>query len=260
MICDTLLGRLRNACPSFALALTDSTTHLKIPDQRGVADWFDGTYRAKGFRYLRPLDAYPIFLQLLDAKPGERLLDVACGPGLLLKASLLRGVLPHGIDISEVAVGMAKMFVPEADVQVANAESLPFEDATFDLLTCIGSLERMFDRAAVLAEMRRVTKPGARLCLMLRNAEAPGWRFWRRLLRNQNHAGHQDAKDLNRWRDLIESEGFTVEKVVMDQWARQKLRRWLRGGCRPAPGKPEPIARPLVSMNLAYEHIFVLRR
>lgn len=228
--------------------------------QQGVVDWFDTTYRTKGFGYLRPLAAYPIFLQLLDAQPGHKLLDVACGPGLLLKASLLRGVRPHGIDISEVAIALAKDFVPEAEVQVANAEQLPYADAEFDLLTCIGSLERMLDRDQVLREMRRVVKPGGRLCLMLRNATAPGWRVWRQWLGRQNHAGHQDAKGLPEWRALLESAGFAVENVYMDQWGRQKLRRVLRCGRRPDFSRPEPVARPLLSMKLAYEYIFVLRR
>jgi protein-S-isoprenylcysteine O-methyltransferase Ste14 len=55
--------------------------------QTGIAAWFDATYRTKGLRYLRPPRSYPIFVQLLEARPGERLLDVACGPGLLLKVA-----------------------------------------------------------------------------------------------------------------------------------------------------------------------------
>jgi len=236
------------------------TSDLQFPDQQEVARWFDGTYRDLGFEYLRPFEAYPIFLQLLDAQPGQRLLDIACGPGLLLKASLLRGVLPSGVDISEVAVSMARDLVPEADVRVANAENLPFEDHQFDLVTCIGSLERMFDRGGALAEMYRVTRPGGRACVMLRNSTAPGWRVWRRFLRRQNYAGHQDARSLSSWRELLESAGFSVENVVVDQWGRQKLRRWLRCGRRPDFSVPEPVARPLTSIHWAYEHVFLLRR
>lgn len=231
----------------------------KDRQQDGVVDWFDTTYRQKGFGYLRPLAAYPIFLQLLEAERGERLLDVACGPGLLLKAAAMRGVHPSGLDISQVAIGMAKQFVPTADVRVGNAEQLPFEDDSFDLLTCIGSLERMFDREQVLREMRRVVKPGGRLCLMLRNATAPGWRIWRRWLRQQNHAGHQDARGLREWRTLLEGAGFEITGVHMDQWGRQKLRRVLRGFRAPDFARPEPIAKPILSMHNAYEFIFLLR-
>lgn len=236
------------------------TSDQQSPDQQDVTRWFDGTYREMGFGYVRPFEAYPIFLQLLDAQPGHSLLDVACGPGLLLKAARMRGVEPSGVDISEVAVAMARASVPEADVHVANAENLPFEDGRFDLVTCIGSLERMFNREKALAEMHRVVKADGRVCLMLRNAAAPGWQFWRRMLRRQNHAGHQDAKSLSGWRRLIESAGFVVDRIVMDQWTRQKIRRWLRGGRRPNFNVPEPIARPLTSMDWAYEHVFLLRR
>ena len=229
-------------------------------DQSRVAEWFDNTYRAHGFGYLRPLAAYPIYMQLLEAKPGERLLDVACGPGLLLKAALMRGLDATGIDISSEAIRLTKEFVPEARTQVANAEELPFDDASFDLLTCIGSLERGFDRDKVLQEMGRVVRPGGRLCLMLRNAGAVGWRIWRKALKQQNHEGHQDAKDLDEWRELLEGAGFAVTRIEMDQWGRQKLRRWLRLGRTWNFDRPEPVARPLLPMRLAYEHIFVLRR
>lgn len=229
-------------------------------DQISVADWFNNTYRDQGFGYLRPLAAYPIYMQLLQAQPGERLLDVACGPGLLLKAALLSGLDATGIDISSEAIRLTKEFVPQAHTQVANAEELPFDDASFDMLTCIGSLERMFDRDKVLQEMRRVVRPGGRLCLMLRNAGAVGWRLWRKALRQQNHHGHQDAKGLHEWRELLEDAGFAVTRIEMDQWGRQKLRRWLRLGRAWDFAHPEPVAKPLLSMQLAYEHIFILKR
>ena len=238
--------------------LMDSSTHQI--DQNSVADWFNNTYRDHGFGYLRPLAAYPIYMQLLEAQPGERLLDVACGAGLLLKAALMRGLDASGIDISSEAIALTKEFVPEAHTQVANAEELPFGDASFDMLTCIGSLERMFDRDKVLQEMRRVVRPGGRMCLMLRHARAVGWRLWRQALKQQNHDGPQGAKGLHEWRELLETSGFSVTRVEMDQWARQKLRRWLRLGRTWNYAHPEPVAKPLLSMQWAYEHIFILKR
>ena len=229
-------------------------------DQASVADWFNETYRTLGFKYLRPVPAYPIYMQLLEAQPGERLLDVACGPGVLLKAALMRGLDATGIDISKKAIELTKEFVPEAKTQVGNAEQLPFDDASFDMLTCIGSLERMFNREKVLQEMHRVVRPGGRLCLMLRNAEAIGWRIWRKALGKQNHRGHQDAKGMDDWRELLEDQGFTVSRIEMDQWGRQRLRRWLRLGRAWDFKRPEPVAKPIISMNLAYEHIFILKR
>lgn len=229
------------------------------PRQDDVATWFEQTYRSAGFRYLRPLAAYPIFLQLLDTRPGEHLLDIACGPGLLLKAAVERGVRASGIDLARAAVDLARRFVPEADVRQGNAETLPFADDTFDCVTCIGSLERFLDRSRALREMRRVARPGARLCLMVRNADTLSWRLWRRALGRQNLRGHQDAGTLDEWRGLFEDQGFTVEQVHVDQWLRQRLRRILRGFRDPGPDRPEPVARPVLPLRWANEFVFVLR-
>lgn len=225
--------------------------------QQQVASWFDQTYRTRGFDYLRPLTAYPIFLQLLGARPGERLLDVACGPGLLLKAAQMKGLEPSGVDISAAAVEIAREFVAGADVREGNAEELPFEDGSFRLVTCIGAIERFLDRQAALLEMRRVAAPDARFCFMVRNASTPVWRVWRQLLGQRNVAGHQDALTLERWRELFAELGFAVEAVHIDQWFRQKLRRLYRG--RPDFDRPEPVARPILPLRHANEFIFILK-
>jgi ubiquinone/menaquinone biosynthesis C-methylase UbiE len=130
--------------------------------QDEVAAWFDATYRQKGLRYLRPPRAYPIFVQLLGLTDGQRLLDVACGPGLVLRAAQERGVTASGVDLSAEAIALAQQLMPGIDAQVGNAEQLPFADATFDGITCLGSLERFLDRDRALTEMVRVAKPTAR--------------------------------------------------------------------------------------------------
>ena len=155
-----------------------------------VARWFDQTYETRGFDYLRPLEAYPIFLQLLDAKPGRSLLDVACGPGLLLRAALMRGLEATGVDISERAIEIARSYAEGTDARVGNVERLDFADESFDYVTCIGALERFLDRDRALAEIRRVARPDAKLCFMVRNASTLVWRVWHQWLRKQNREGH----------------------------------------------------------------------
>ena len=226
--------------------------------QDAVAAWFDRTYRAKGLGYLRPARAYPIFVQLLGLGPGQRLLDVACGPGLLLRAALERGIDASGVDLSREAVALARQRWPELDVQEGNAERLPFADGVFDGVTCIGSLERFLDRGKALQEMRRVAAPGARFCFLVRNASTLVWRVWREGLGRREVAGHQDALPLSGWRALFEQNGFVVERVLPDQWPHQRLRqlvpRW-----RPAAGRSEPVARALLPLRWCNELVFVLR-
>jgi ubiquinone/menaquinone biosynthesis C-methylase UbiE len=229
-------------------------------EQDDVTRWFDETYRAKGLGYLRPLQAYPIYLQLLDARPGHKLLDVGCGPGLLLKAAGMRGVGATGIDVSAEAIQIAAEFVADADLRVGNAEEMPFADGTFDFVTCIGVLERFFDRERALAELLRVSRDDARFCCMVRNSRGVGWKVFREWLGRQNHEGHQDAMGLEEWRRLFESNGFVIDDILVDQWPRQKIRRVLRGFRHPDFRRPEPIARPMISMRFAYEYIFLLRK
>lgn len=233
-------------------------TRTQKTTQEGITAWFDRTYASRGFRYLRPYAAYPIFVQMLGLPVGARVLDVACGPGHLLRAAGARGLDAVGVDLSLEGLRLARAYVPEAPVARANAERLPFRDGAFDGVTCIGSLERFLDRDAALAELSRVTTAGARLCLMVRNARTPSWKLWRELLGRRNAAGHQDALDLAGWRSLFDRRGLQVLSTHPDQWGRQRLRWWVRGRREPDPAVDEPVARTLLPLRWANEFVFVL--
>lgn len=234
---------------------------MSAPDveQDEVAAWFDATYRKKGLRYLRPPRAYAIFVQLLGLQAGQRLLDVACGPGMVLRAARERGVEASGVDLSAEAISLAKELLPGVDAQVGNAEQLPFEDATFDGITCLGSLERFLDRDRALAEMVRVAKPDARFCFLVRNASTLIWRVWREGLGNREVEGHQDAQTLVAWRELFARNSLVIESILPDQWPRQRWRQLLPGQ-RPRPGRTERVARSLLPVRWCNELVFVLRR
>lgn len=227
--------------------------------QAEVAAWFDATYRRKGLRYLRPPRAYPIFVQLLDLPPHGRVLDVACGAGHVVRAALERGHEAAGIDVSGEAIALARQRLPAADLRQANAEQLPFADGTFDGVTCIGSIERFLDRESALREMQRVATADARFCFLVRNASTLVWRVWRQRLGRREVAGHQDALTLAEWSGLFERAGFTVERVLRDQWPWQRLAQLLPGR-RPRPGRREAEAPALVPLRWCNELLFVLRR
>jgi SAM-dependent methyltransferase len=244
-----------------SVAATAKLRYVTAPPvpQHDVAAWFDATYRLKGLKYLRPARAYPIFLQLLQAAAGQRLLDVACGPGLLLAAANERGLIASGVDLSAAAIDMAKQALPTVDVRVGNAEALPFADGSFDFVTCLGSLERFLDRERALAEMARVGKPGARFCFLVRNASTLVWRFWRQGLGQREVQGHQDALTLAGWQQLFHRCGFVIERVLPDQWPTQRWRQLLPWW-RPRLGHSEPLARGLLPPRWCNELVVVLRR
>ena len=224
-----------------------------------MAAWFDAKYLDKGLRYLRPPRAYPIFIQLLGLHAGQRHLDVACGPGLVMRAARARGIGTSGVDLSQAAIEMANRSSLELDARVGNAEELPFADATFDGVTCIGSLERFLDRERALREMVRVSTPSARFCFMVRNASTLIWRLWREGLGNRETAGHQDALTLDAWQGLFTRCGLRVLRVLPDQWPRQRWRQLLPGQ-RPQPGRVEALTSGWLPLRWCNELVFVLER
>lgn len=105
--------------------------------------------------------------------PGEHVLDVACGTGIVSFAAA-RAVGPHGrvtgVDLSGQMVEFASRRADVHQVYNArflrmNAEQLDFADASFDAVTCALGLMYVPDPVKALAEMRRVLRPGGRLSL-----------------------------------------------------------------------------------------------
>ena len=95
-------------------------------------------------------------------RPGQRALDVGCGSGALVVALavILGEENVAGVDPSEPFVEAARAKVPGAQLAVAAAESLPFEDGKFDATLSQLVVNFMSDPVAGLREMARVTRPG----------------------------------------------------------------------------------------------------
>lgn len=97
--------------------------------------------------------------------PGARLLDIGCGAGATLALARDRGYGCLGVDASPPLLEAARERGLGAFVREAKAEALPFPDAAFDgafLECCLSAMEM---RGPVLAEARRVLRPGGRLIL-----------------------------------------------------------------------------------------------
>lgn len=108
-------------------------------------------------------------LKYLDPKEGERILDVACGGGVLSLKIAERGCEVCGIDISEDAIKRAKHHAEReklpCEFKVGNAEYLPYSDRYFDKVVCSSSLEHFKDDIKALKEMHRVLKTNGRIVL-----------------------------------------------------------------------------------------------
>ena len=105
-------------------------------------------------------------LQAAEAGSGDRLLDVACGTGVVARAAVDR-VAPNGtvtgVDLNPAMLAVARRVAPEIEWRHGDVAALPFGDDAFDVVTCQAAVFFFPDPTAALAEMARVTRPGGRL-------------------------------------------------------------------------------------------------
>jgi len=194
----------------------------------------------------RPLRARQGFYEWIAGAlcPPERsrILDIACGGGYLLKEMQSGMRILHGCDISVEALQIAAGEVPEGRFAVADAEKLPYTDASFDEAYNLGSLEHFLDMESALCEMRRILKPEGRAVIMVPNSRYIG-DLWRRLTFRGGPDHHQILERFGtrrEWQSLIESSGFIIERV----FPYNKFKTWLR----------------LMPLALAYCFVFVCSR
>jgi SAM-dependent methyltransferase len=104
----------------------------------------------------------PQFADFAGVHPGQRVLDVGCGPGALTRVLVERLGTDEvtAVDPSEQFVVAARERHPGVDVQRAPAEELPFADGEFDAALAQLVVHFMADPARGLAEMHRVTREG----------------------------------------------------------------------------------------------------
>jgi SAM-dependent methyltransferase len=113
-------------------------------------------------------------LEALALGPGDRLLEIGCGGGLLLRDALARGASATGIDHSEEMVSLAREQAPGAEITQASAERLPFPDVSFTAVAMSAVFFFLDDPISVLRECRRVLVPGGRMAIYTTSPELRG--------------------------------------------------------------------------------------
>ena len=115
----------------------------------------------------------PTVLDLLPAG-ARRICDVGCNAGALLQhlAATRPELQLSGIDIEARAIEIARRRLPAAQLSAGPATALPHPSGHFDAVICLDMLEHVPgpERAAVLAEIHRVLKPGGRLIIQVPHA------------------------------------------------------------------------------------------
>ena len=110
----------------------------------------------------------PDLFKLVELKPGDRVLDVACGTGIVARnAAKVVGESGKvvGVDINPGMLEVAGSRDSSILWQQANATDLPFSDGDFDVVLCQQGLQFVPDRLAVVKEMYRVLAQGGRVAI-----------------------------------------------------------------------------------------------
>jgi SAM-dependent methyltransferase len=185
-------------------------------------------------RYLVPLFFAPgaeYLNQLAAPEPGERVLDVACGTGIVARRAAQRvgtGGTVVGLDLNEgmleVARKVSQEVRPLIEWRQGDATDMPFADGTFDVVFCQQGLQFIPNRKAALREMYRVLVPSGRVALsVLRSIEHnPGYVALAQTL--ERHVGADAGAMMGspfsslrteELRDLVAGVGFREVRILI---------------------------------------------
>lgn len=110
---------------------------------------------------------------------GKRVLDIGCGNGYVLVQYARHGAEVHGIDLTETAVTLSRRRFELAGLagtfQRTDGDTIPYPDATFDIVCSMGVLHHIEDPRPMLAEMHRVLRPGGEIIMMMYHRHS--WKY-----------------------------------------------------------------------------------
>ncbi len=167
----------------------------------------------------------PLLLNAAGVEPGQTVLDVACGTGVLTRAAADR-VAPTGkvvgLDLSEGMLAVARRVRPDLDWRQGDAAELPFPEDTFDAVLCQSGLMFFPDATGALRDMARVCKPAGTVGVQVYSSlqAQPAYGPWINMV--ARHAGPEATNllstywvhgDLDVLRDRFEAAGLEVTTV-----------------------------------------------
>ena len=185
--------------------------------------WWDKNSEFKPLHEINPLR-----IEWIDGHvdlAGKTVLDIGCGGGILAESMAERGATVTGIDLSEKALGVARLHLLESgnqvDYQYRSAEELAKSSATrFDIVTCMEMLEHVPEPASVVAACAALVKPGGHVFFSTinRNAKAYalaviGAEFILKILPRGTHEYAKFIKpaELSRW---AKSAGLQPDEII----------------------------------------------
>lgn len=183
-------------------------------------------------------EAIESLLEAAGVATGSRVLDVGTGTGTAAAAARDRGARVTGIDFSEAMIAEARRKVTDVEFRTASADSLPFDDGSFDAVVANGVLHHLGDPDRALQEACRVLVPGGRIACTVWAAPETLQAFGVFFAAVEEHAGSADlphgplfgVADEETLSSLLTDNGFTdVSATVLDTvWRMESIDTLLR--------------------------------
>lgn len=211
---------------------------------------------------LRDAEAlYCWVLDLLSPCPGQHLLDIGCGEGVLVRLAKARGLHAIGLDIAWRAAQLAFQTIG-GYVVIGEGEALPFDNDTFDFVTNLGSLEHFIDPEQGVLEMKRVLKPEGIAAVLLPNSYYIAdiiWHVWRTGYGPNHKQPLERFATYGEWRDLLESCGLHVERSYKYNFLFPRSRADWKWYFRHPKKFLNLIIAPFIPFNLSYSFLYICR-
>lgn len=195
-------------------ALDDADQDIDLEE---IREFYDTVYYsgASASGLSRIPKHYLRLFKRLKIERGANVLDVACGTGEWLAACAGEDCKLSGVDLSGKAIEICRERLPQGTFYAQPAETLPFSDDSFDVVTCLGSLEHFVDPVSSLKEMARVAKTDATIVILVPNKD-----FLTRKLGLFGGTYQVDAKEvvrtLDEWNALFVAGGLSVTERWKD--------------------------------------------
>ncbi|GAC1547426.1 MAG: hypothetical protein NVS2B17_31640 [Candidatus Velthaea sp.] len=183
--------------------------------------------------------------------PDKRLLDVGCGTGFVIGLSHDLFASVDGLDITPAMLAKIDTSPGNITLHTGIVENLPFENATFDMVSSYSFLHHVADHHVVLKEVRRVLKPGGLFYIDLE----PNKLFWQHMLELEKAGGtYSDivTKEINsvlHTDDMVESQFGIPSQMFRDAEPIKSV----MGGFDPFAFRKDAIAAGFMDVELSFE-------
>ena len=144
-------------------------------EDEGVARYWNNKYDQDYHPYLHGRQQKVLdLIANLDLPDGAACLELGCGGGQNAVKYVELGLHVHGVDSSEELLKSAQtLALPGSNMEFSNVDlnvRMPFEDASFDVVVVVGTLQYLLEPSACVKEVSRVLKPGGHFIVCQRNA------------------------------------------------------------------------------------------